>query len=73
MDEIDTSILQIELEKAIFGDKAAEETEELSEEKKTEMSKQNDFLGEHSLRVQFSFFSRVLYFFPFQLLLLHQD
>jgi hypothetical protein len=35
-----------ELEKAIFGDKAAEETEELSEEKKTEMSKQNDFLGE---------------------------
>ena len=35
-----------ELEKAVFGDKAAEETEELSEEKKTEMSKQNDFLGE---------------------------
>ena len=35
-----------ELEKAIFGDKAAEETEELSEETKTEMSKQNDFLGE---------------------------
>ena len=35
-----------ELEKAVFGDKAAEETEELSEETKTEMSKQNDFLGE---------------------------
>jgi len=35
-----------ELEKVVFGDKAAEETEELSEEKKTEMSKQNDFLGE---------------------------
>jgi hypothetical protein len=35
-----------ELEKVVFGDKAAEETEELSEETKTEMSKQNDFLGE---------------------------
>ena len=35
-----------ELEKAVFGEKAAEETEELSEETKTEMSKQNDFLGE---------------------------
>ena len=35
-----------ELEKAVFGERAAEETEELSEEKKTEMSKENDFLGE---------------------------
>tara|TARA_R110002110_G_scaffold112309_1_gene279299 strand:+ start:298 stop:993 length:696 start_codon:yes stop_codon:yes gene_type:complete len=35
-----------ELEKAVFGERAAEETEELSEEKKTDLSKQNDFLGE---------------------------